>query len=310
MNEKQKAYVYLIITTAAWGSLYVAGKYLIQHIPAFTLLFLRYCIAALVLYFLYRKSAHKRVERSDLKYLLAIGFFGYFGGIGLQLAAMKYCDASLASLINSTNPIVIIILAIPILKEKATLHKLIAIGVTILGAGIIIGHVKGGSVNVGILLSVLSVIAWSFSTVLVRFVSFKYDTLTITLYGMTVAIVCAFPVSAVQIAKDGTTWSDVTPGVIAAVLYVGIFCTSIALFLWNKALSMVDAATCSLFYPIQPLVSTLLGALLLGEVITARFLFGGLLIAAGILYAVLMDSKTSNMEVSGKVGQRNAEEKP
>jgi drug/metabolite transporter (DMT)-like permease len=310
MNERQKAYLYLIITTAAWGSLYVAGKYIVQHIPAYTLLFLRYCIAVCILYFLYKKSPHKKVEKGDLKYLMAIGFFGYFGGIGLQLAAIKYCDASLASLINSTNPIVIILLAIPILKEKVTLHKLIAIGITILGAGIIIGHVEGGGVTVGILLSVLSVLAWSFSTVLVRLVSSKYDTLTITLYGMTVAIFCAFPVSAFQIVKDGTTWSDVTPGVVAAVLYVGIICTSLALFLWNKALSMADAATCSLFYPIQPLVSALLGTMLLGEVITVRFIFGGLLIIAGILYSVLMDAKTADVKVSGKIGQGNAKEKP
>lgn len=301
MKERQKAYLYLIITTAAWGSLYVAGKYVLQSIPAYTLLFLRYSIAVVVLYFIYKKGTHEKVRKDDWKYLIAIGLFGYFGGIGLQLAAIKYCDASLASLINSTNPVAIILIAIPILKEKITLHKVIAVGITMLGAGIIIGHIQGGTVLIGVALSIASVFVWSFATVLVRKVSKKYDTLTITLYGMIVAILCAFPISTYQMISEGTTWSDVTPGIIVAVFYIGIICTSLALFLWNKALSMVDAATCSLFYPIQPFVATLLGALLLREVITINFIAGGILITCGILYAIMMDSKTVDMKIPGKV---------
>jgi drug/metabolite transporter (DMT)-like permease len=216
----------------------------------------------------------------------------------------------LASLINSINPIAIIVMAMLILKEKATLHKIIAVIITILGAAVIIGHIQGGSALLGALLSVASVLLWSVSSVLIRFVSSKYDTLTITLFGMSVAICCSFVVSAFQIARAGTTWSVITPGFVASILYLGSVCTFMAMFLWNKSLSMVDAATCSLFYPVQPLVSTLLGVALLGESITSNFILGGILIAGGILYAVMMDSKTADVKITGQVRERDAQEKP
>jgi len=216
----------------------------------------------------------------------------------------------LASLINSINPIAIIVMAMLILKEKATMHKVIAVAITMLGAAVIIGHIQGGSALLGAVLSVTSVLLWSFSSVLVRFVSSKYDTLTITLFGMSVAICCSFIVSVFQIARAGTTWSVITPGFVASILYLGIVCTFMAMFLWNKSLSMVDAATCSLFYPIQPLVATLLGVALLGESITLNFILGGIMIAGGILYAVMMDSKAPDVKITGQVRERDAQEKP
>lgn len=205
-----------------------------------------------------------------------------------------YCDASLASLINSTNPVVIVALAIPILKEKATAHKMVAIAITVIGAAIIVGNVKGGSAMLGVILSIGAVLTWSLASVLVRFVSRKYNSITITVYGMTMAMVLAIPASIYQLIKAGTTWSMITPGVVATVLYIGIVCTAVALLFWNKALSMIDAATCSLFYPLQPVVSTILGVLLLGEKITANFILGGLLIGGAIIYAILTDCEKSS----------------
>ena len=310
MTKRQKAYLYLIITTTAWGSSYVAGKYVMESIPSFTLLFLRYSVAVIILTVLYKRGSHQKIQKGDMKYLLSIGFFGYFGAIGLQLTGVHLCDASLASLINSINPIAIIVMAMLILKEKATLHKIIAVIITILGAAVIIGHIQGGSALLGAVLSVASVLLWSVSSVLIRFVSSKYDTLTITLFSMSVAICCSFIVSTFQIARAGTTWSVITPGFVTSILYLGIVCTFMAMFLWNKSLSMVDAATCSLFYPIQPLVSTLLGVALLGESITLNFILGGIMIAGGILYAVMMDSKAPDVKITGQVRERDAQEKP
>lgn len=293
MNTKRKAYIYLLITVIAWGSLYVAGKYVLEVIPAFTLLFLRYLIGVSVLLLVYRKGKHERVQKEDYKYIIAIGVFGYFLGIGLQLLGNYYCDASLASLINSTNPVVIVALAIPILKEKATVHKMVAVAITVIGAIIIVGNIKGGSVMLGVILSIGAVLTWSLASVLVRFVSRKYNSITITVYGMVMAMLLAIPASVYQLIKAGTTWSMITPGVAATVIYIGIVCTAIALLFWNKALSMIDAATCSLFYPLQPVVSTILGVLLLGEKITANFILGGLLIGGAIIYAILTDCEKS-----------------
>ena len=72
-----------------------------------------------------------------------------------------------------------------------------------------------------------------------------------------------------------------------ALLYMGIFCTGMAHLLWNQSLSMIEASICSAFYPIQPLVSVILGIIFLHENITTSFLVGCVIIVIGVLVCIL-----------------------
>ena len=56
--------------------------------------------------------------------------------------------------------------------------------------------------------------------------------------------------------------------------------------------SRAEASTCSLFYPIQPLTSMVLGVLLLNEHMTVGFIAGAVLIVFGVLYSTLGKEKT------------------
>ena len=76
---------------------------------------------------------------------------------------------------------------------------------------------------------------------------------------------------------------EITFGVIAGVLYLGIISTAFAMYLWNYAFAELPAATASLTFFAQPVVGTLLGWFFLGEKITPLFLTGGVLIGVGIL---------------------------
>lgn len=64
---------------------------------------------------------------------------------------------------------------------------------------------------------------------------------------------------------------------------MGIICTGIAYYLWNKSLGMIEAGTCSAFYPIQPLVSTVLGVIILKEQVGFQFFLGAAFIVFGVL---------------------------
>lgn len=74
---------------------------------------------------------------------------------------------------------------------------------------------------------------------------------------------------------------------VVALLYMGIFCTGAAHLLWNESLSMVEAGICSAFYPVQPLVSVILGILFLHENITTSFVIGCVVIVIGVLVCIL-----------------------
>lgn len=296
MTERNKAYLYLLLALTSWGSLYVASKYVLEVVPSFTLLFIRYFIALSILFAVYRRYPKAEIEKKDYKYLFLIGFVGYFLAIGFQLLGTHYCNASMASLITSMNPAMIILLAIPILHERITLHKGLAVGITLIGTVVIIGNLGSGNTVIGVVFSFISMAAWSLTSVVVRFSCQKYDSITVTIYSMLIGLVFALPAALLEMKLTAFNFSEITSPVVIWMLYIGIVCTAGGLLFWNKALELADAATCSLFYPIQPLTSAILGVLILGEVLSLNFVIGSALIIGGILYAVIAERKTGKNE--------------
>jgi len=291
MTRNNKAYFYLIAALTSWGSLYVAGKYVLEIVPSFVLLFLRYFIAVLILAFVYRNQPKSVIDKKDYKYILMIGFVGYFFAIGFQLLGTHFCSASMASLITSMNPAMIILLAFPILHEKITLKKGIAVGITLIGTVVIIGDLGTGNTVQGVVFSLISMTAWSLTSVIVRLSCQKYDAVTVTIYGMTIGMFFALPAALIEMKMTGFEFLDITPIIAVWIVYIGVVCTAGGLLFWNKGLESLSAATCSLFYPIQPLTSAFLGILILKEQINMNYIIGSILIIGGILYAVIHERR-------------------
>lgn len=295
-NDKSKAYIFLIITTCLWGSLYVVSKYVMSSVPPLTVLFSRYLIAgsALLILLKARKARmvqQKKIDSKDYKYLIFIGFLGYFVSISMQLVGTKLSNAGLASLINSLNPIFMLIFAVPFLKEKITYAKIISVISAIVGVYIIIGQKGTGNVALGIIFSLISVVTWSLTSVAVKRFTQKYDPLTITTYAILVALVCITPFSAYELAT--TPHIEIFhPGIILGLIYIGLVCTAFTNILWNLSLSMIEAGRCALFYPLQPMVATIFGSLFLGETIHFSFVIGAAFILGGIMFSVLSDRVT------------------
>ncbi|MFL0250524.1 DMT family transporter [Clostridium neuense] len=302
MNNKRLAYLYLIITTSAWGSLYVVSKFVLASIPPVTVLFFRYLIAAVVLLGILKINKRDVIEKKDYKYIFLIGFFGYFISIGAQMIGTKLANASIASLINSMNPVFIIAFAVPILKEKITLNKVVAVIASVLGAYIIIGGAGKGGALLGIAFSIVSVISWSLMSVMVRRITQKYDAITVTTYAIIVAMIFSAPASIFELMN--TSHGEIfTMTNLICLLYMGIICTGLSHLLWNKSLSMIEAGKCSLFYPVQPMVSVFLGFIFLGESINARFIIGALLIISGIVFSMFAGNENKNENDNEKTEQ-------
>jgi len=283
-NGGYLAYLYLTITFFAWGSLYVVSKFVLGSVPVLTVANVRYLLAAGILYLVLKNRAGRIIEKQDYKYVFLVGTFGYFMSMGAQLLGTKLANASLASLINSVNPLTIMVFAGIILKEKITPRKIVSIVMALAGVVVIIGNISGTGHLEGILLSLISVILWSFITVLVRKLSKKYDPLAITTYGMMVAAFWTLPFAVYDTGVAKTATFSVP--IIAGLLYMGVICTALAYYLWNKSLSMLEASRCGLFYPLQPMVSAFLGWLILGEAITTRFVVGAFLIVSGVMFSI------------------------
>ena len=129
----------------------------------------------------------------------------------------------------------------------------------------------------------VSVFLWSTASIIIRRISGRYDPMQIAL----IAICCALPLTgAWSLIELQSTACSFSVQSVLAVLYMGIFGTAVTHSLWNYSLRVMDASFCSMFYPMQPLVSAILGVLFLHETVTPSFILGALMICGGIVAAV------------------------
>ena len=284
---KQKAgYLYLFITFFCWGSIYVASKYALAVMGPITVSFCRYLVSVVCLAVILKwKGVRKPVRREHWKYIFIVGGVGYFISIACQLAGTNLLNGSLASLINAMNPITISVMAAVFLREKIRKKNVVSILISLVGVYIILGTGSGQISASGILFSVFSVLFWSMASIALRKISADYDPVQISLYGMAIALILNIPAATVE--NLFVVSSTVTVEAVLACIYLGVFGTAVAHTCWNKGLQTLDASTCSMFYPLQPLVSAVLGVLILHEVLTWNFIVGGLIICAGILITVM-----------------------
>ena len=281
MNRKHM--IPLLGTFVCWGSLYIVSKIALEHIPPVTVLALRYLVAIPALFLLLKiRGALHRVKREHMATIFAIGFTGYFASFCLQMLGISRLTGSVSSLLGAMNPIFIPILAALFLGEKLTPAKVLCVAVSMTGVVIIVG--VGGTVDVmGAALMLLSVFLWSSASIIIRKLRGHYDPMQVAMMAMIVALPFTGAWAAIELQTNSCTF---TLSAVLAVLFMGLVGTATAHSLWNYSLSKMDASFCSMFYPMQPLVSSVLGVLVLGERITANFVIGGLIICCGIVAAV------------------------
>lgn len=282
MNKRRL--IPLFAAFVLWGSQYVISKIALRTVPPVTLLALRYLVSVPALFIVLRlRHALTPIKKGDWPILFAIGFTGYFASFCLQMLGINRLTGSVSSLLGAMNPIFIPILAAFFLHERITPAKIACVALSMAGVVVIVG-VDGTVDASGALLMLASVFLWSTASIIIRCVSGRYDPMQIAL----IAILCALPFTGgwslieLQSAPCSFTLESVL-----AVLYMGVLGTAVTHSLWNYSLRVMDASFCSMFYPMQPLVSSILGVLFLHEAVTPSFVIGALMICCGIVAAVI-----------------------
>ena len=105
MVTSVKGPLYLGIAASIWGGRYLAGKYALGTIPPFTLLFIRYFLAAIILLTLCKWKQIPVIPREDKWLWFQIGFFGYFRSIAAQFLGAKMSSAYMGAVITSLSPV-------------------------------------------------------------------------------------------------------------------------------------------------------------------------------------------------------------
>lgn len=276
----------LLTAAAIWGGMYVVSKYVLDYIPPMTLLAIRLVIGGAALLLVMVTSRSPWVGVRDLPRMALLGLVGFGISLAAQFIGTRLSSASHGAVITSVTPAFILVFAASLLKERITWAKVAAVATATAGALLVVEPPGGFRIQAGVfwgdVLLLVAGITWALYTVLGRLAANRYPPVTVTTYATLTGIVWVLPAIPVELA--GFAWKPLPLAVWWGTLYLGLVSTALAFYLWNKGFTLMDAASGSLFFFAQPVVGAMLGWLLLGESLTARFLLGtAVVIAGGVL---------------------------
>lgn len=289
INQRFVAYLCLFITFVLWGSLYVATQYALTDISTVTIAGGRYFIAFFVLLAVGHKHLKVKIDKADYKNFAVIGFLGYYLNSILGGASVEFLGASTAALLNALNPVTITFIAAIMLKEKINWVKILCIILAFVGTAVITKDAAADGQAIGILIALSALIFWAIASVTIRKMSAKYGAMTVTLYGIMCCLLFYIPTAVIDGIRSGGFHISLRAGL--ALLYMGVFCTAIATFLWSRALSVLEASRCALFYPLQAVFSSLFGRLILHEQLKSTFFIGAVIITINVVINCLYHGK-------------------
>lgn len=281
----------LTLAAAIWGGVYVVSKVVLDVIPPFTLLIIRFGIALIVLgaFVVARKEY---IAKKDAPLLMAIAFVGVTISIAAQFLGTKLSSAHMGALITSASPAFIALFAVWILKERIRWQQTAGILLATVGVMIVIGVPSEADTHtswIGNLILLVAALSWGLYTVLSKKATQKYSSLTVTTYAAFFGLIFSWPLSVWELAVTPVSW-EWSWQIWMGVLYIGIISTAGAFYLWNKGFEWMRAGSGAGFFFVQPIVGAFLGWLLLGEHLGAGFFAGAFFIFLGVLLSNLRSS--------------------
>lgn len=308
MNETRPGYGQglLLVSLAAlvWGTIGVAVSLLYQlaDTNSFSVGFLRLLIAAPALLFFCRMRVGPGCWRVSRSHLLAIGLIGVATAT-YQLsyfAAIPRLGVAAAVMINICSaPIITAVLAGLVLGERLGRVTILALLGAVIGTGLLVGGIPQAASSselwIGALLALGAGLSYSLVALGGRAVAPFYHPLQPTALAFTLGALLLLPP-----ALASGLVLDYPPLGWLLLLYLGLVPTALAYVLYLRGLQAVPATVAATLSLLEPLGSTLLAVLLLGERLNLRGMLGaGILLASMALLYLGRASQRPTDQASG-----------
>jgi drug/metabolite transporter (DMT)-like permease len=268
----------LLLVTAIWGSTFVLVKETLQTFGTFTLMSLRFLLAAALLA-AYVAAAKKPFGKKEIRRGAAIGFF-LFIGYAAQTYGLNYISATSSAFITGLLVVFVPILTALLLKRAPQRKIWLAVAASVAGMYLLTGANMGAGIGE--------------AATLVCALGFALEVLCIdrlargcSLPGLLLSVLATVGLLslAVMISAEGLPSAAPPLPSLAAIAFLALFATILAQAGQIAAQAHLSPAQTALVLLAEPIFAALFGALLLGEALSLPQWAGAMLILSGMLIA-------------------------
>ena len=230
---------YILIALFLWSSSFVAGKYTYTMLDPVLMVQLRLLIATIIVLPMFMR-VWKRIPKGLRPQVWWLGLLNYPVIFLLQFIGLSHTSASSASTMLGLEPFLVVLIGNFFFGDKAQTHHWIFGLVAFIGVALLIyGGEETGKISLfgGSLVLIAGVVfasclRWT-QKVIVQLTAQVYTTSSIVFGTITCLPFTLWLTESWQIHWN---WQG-----IAGLLYIGVGCSWLAYYLWNKGINSVDS---------------------------------------------------------------------
>ncbi len=243
-----------------------------------SMLFLRFAMAGILLALWGQWRGMYWPRGRDLLWLMTMGGVGYVGQAYCYFSALRYASAGMVSLLLYLYPAIVVVLSAWLLKRPIGRPRVWAVVLALAGTALTVGG-DLHSEMAGILLGIGAALIYSVYILIGEGVMQRVSPLV----AATVVILSAAVVYAAGALYEGLALPASLGGWLA-VSAIALFSTVFAILGFFKGMEKLGAADASTLSTMEPLITLLLAAVVLGEAVMPIQLVGGVLILGAVIY--------------------------
>ena len=279
----------LITANIIWGAASPIFKYSLENIPPFTLAFIRFFFAGIIL-IPFIRNFEVKLSGKEWAELILGAVFGISINITFFFWGLQRAESINAPIIASSGPVFLFFLSILFLREKPQFKVFFGMILALLGVILIIlapilfdGKVFALGELQGNLFFVLATISAVMHPLLQKNIIPKIGAFKVTMISFFIGAVTFFPFmlkelqswSLSQLNNQG--WTGIVFGVFLS--------SALAYYLFSYGIAKIKMQEVGIFTYIDPLVAVLIAIPLIHEYPTVHFFLGSLLVFGGIFLA-------------------------
>ncbi|ABO35360.1 protein of unknown function DUF6, transmembrane [Methanococcus maripaludis C5] len=288
--NKVKGTAYTIYSSVAFGIMPFLTKFAYDGgANAVTTLMFRFLIAGLILYvFLKFKKISLKISKHNFVEILFYGAFLYALNTVFLYEAYNSIPTGVATTLHFIYPVTVTLLMLIIFKEKLGINKAFALIFSFLGMYCLVGGNCAGFDIYGVLLAAGSGLVYAGYIVSAGKCRYSKIDSYITIFYLSIlssVLLFIYGLFTNSLTLNMAFSSYVSIGIIS------VFCTVVALIAFLEGIKLIGPSNTAILSTLEPIVSIILGIILLNEVISFKIGFGSILILVSVIIVTIEKSK-------------------
>jgi drug/metabolite transporter (DMT)-like permease len=295
----QRVYLLLSLCALFWSGNFIIGRFVGSVVEPIELAFFRWIFVVLLLIpalFIIDIKKVLYIFKKNFLLLTLLSFLGISLFNTILYIALQTTTATNALLINSSVPIIILVLSFFILKTKIT--KIQTLGILLSTFGVVFLVLKANLANIiniefttGDIWVISSSITWASYSVLIKFKPKELTHLelfiTVVYVGTIFFIVPWYLLQGYSLDKE----IDILKNNWLFFLYVSIFPSLLSYYFWHIGVDKIGASKTGQFIHLMPIFGSFLAFIFLDEKLELYHFIGAIFIASGIYLSLFFKIK-------------------